>query len=236
MSARRRAPPRRRRSGRCSGRPTHSPARRRAARPGRGRAGWRAGGGRARRARPASSTARHWSASNAPSSQKASTQRACGAQAASIGPQTSADVVVGPALELGRDDVGAEERRLVASAGRRPAEHRASSVGRQAVARLDLDRRDARAGRFVPQAAGAGQEVGVRWPPGWPSTVVRMPPAEYGAPAMRATNSSPRSPANTRWVWLSTNPGITHRPAASIRSSRGRRRAVARWRRRPRRP
>ena len=34
------------------------------------------------------------------------------------------------------------------------------------------------------------------------ATVVRMPPAWYGAPAMRATNSSPRSPANTRCVWL----------------------------------
>ena len=29
---------------------------------------------------------------------------------------------------------------------------------------------------------------------------------------MRAANSSARSPANTRWVWLSTNPGITQRP------------------------
>ncbi len=51
------------------------------------------------------------------------------------------------------------------------------------------------------------------------STVVAIPPASYGAPAIRAANSSARSPANTRWVWLSTNPGITHRPPASIRSS-----------------
>ena len=36
---------------------------------------------------------------------------------------------------------------------------------------------------------------------------------------MRAANSSARSPANTRWVWLSTKPGITHRPAASIARS-----------------
>ena len=36
---------------------------------------------------------------------------------------------------------------------------------------------------------------------------------------MRAANSSPRSPANTRWVWLSTKPGITHRPPASMAAS-----------------
>ena len=32
-------------------------------------------------------------------------------------------------------------------------------------------------------------------------------------------NSPARSPANTRWVWLSTKPGSTQRPAASIRPS-----------------
>jgi hypothetical protein len=41
------------------------------------------------RACPASITARHWSASNAPTSQNASIQRACGAQASSIDPQTT---------------------------------------------------------------------------------------------------------------------------------------------------
>ena len=51
------------------------------------------------------------------------------------------------------------------------------------------------------------------------SIVTLMPPASYGAPAMRAANSAERSPANTRWVWLSTNPGITQRPPTSIRSS-----------------
>ena len=51
------------------------------------------------------------------------------------------------------------------------------------------------------------------------SIVTLMPPAAYGAPAMRAANSPERSPANTRCVWLSTNPGITHRPPTSIRSS-----------------
>ena len=36
---------------------------------------------------------------------------------------------------------------------------------------------------------------------------------------MRRVNSSARSPENTRWVWESTNPGSTHRPPASMRSS-----------------
>ena len=53
------------------------------------------------------------------------------------------------------------------------------------------------------------------------ATVDRMPPAEYGCPAIRAANSSERSPANTRWVWLSTKPGITQRPPASMRSIGG---------------
>lgn len=44
------------------------------------------------------------------------------------------------------------------------------------------------------------------------ATVVRMPPAAYGTSAIRAANSSPRSLANTRWVWLSTKPGKTQRP------------------------
>ena len=46
-----------------------------------------------------------------------------------------------------------------------------------------------------------------------------MPPAAYGRPAMRAVNSSARSPAKTRCVWLSTKPGTTQRPAASTRPS-----------------
>ena len=36
---------------------------------------------------------------------------------------------------------------------------------------------------------------------------------------MRDANSAERSPANTRCVWLSTKPGSTHRPPASIRWS-----------------
>lgn len=51
------------------------------------------------------------------------------------------------------------------------------------------------------------------------STVVRMPPAAYGRPLIRAANSSARSPANTRCAWESTNPGSTARPPASYASS-----------------
>ena len=109
--ARRRARRCRRRRGRCSGRPRPRPARPRAARPGRGRAGCRARAGRARASRPASSTARDWSASNAPSSQKTSIQRACGAAGVEHLAADEVDVVVGAALVLGRHHVRAEERR-----------------------------------------------------------------------------------------------------------------------------
>ena len=51
------------------------------------------------------------------------------------------------------------------------------------------------------------------------ATVVRMPPAAYGVPAMRAANSGARSPAKTRWEWESTNPGMTARPPASTWTS-----------------
>ena len=51
------------------------------------------------------------------------------------------------------------------------------------------------------------------------SVVTVMPDAAYGRPAIRAANSSARSPAKTRCVWLSTKPGITQRPAASSCSS-----------------
>ncbi len=51
------------------------------------------------------------------------------------------------------------------------------------------------------------------------ATVVRMPPAAYDSPAIRAANSWARSPAKTRWLWLSTKPGSTARPPASTTSS-----------------
>src|SRR6266511_3606500 len=51
------------------------------------------------------------------------------------------------------------------------------------------------------------------------ATVVRMPPALYGVPAIRAANSTDRSPAKTRCAWLSTKPGSTARPPRSSRPS-----------------
>src|SRR5204862_446918 len=47
------------------------------------------------------------------------------------------------------------------------------------------------------------------------ATVLRMPPARYGRPAIRAANSALRSPAKTRCACESANPGSTARPAAS---------------------
>ena len=42
------------------------------------------------------------------------------------------------------------------------------------------------------------------------STVLLIPPAVYFSPCILARNSELRSPAKTKWLWLSTNPGITH--------------------------
>ena len=45
--------------------------------------------------------------------------------------------------------------------------------------------------------------------------MVRIPPAAYGSPAIRAANSAARSPAKTRWAWQSTKPGM-HGAAAEV--------------------
>ena len=47
------------------------------------------------------------------------------------------------------------------------------------------------------------------------ATVVRMPPAAYGCPAILAANSAARSPAKTRCEWESTKPG-QHGAAAGV--------------------
>ena len=206
--------------GRCSGRPTPRRARRRAARPARGRAGCRARAGRGPAARPASSTARDCSASNAPLLAEhvdpARVRRAGGEHLAA----DELDVVVGAALVLGGHDVGAEERHVVGELARRPRTARASVADVEPVAGLDLEVRDAR--RAAPRRGGARGERAqllVAEAARVASVVTRIPPAAYGAPAIRAANSSPRSPANTRCVWLSTKPGMTQRPPASMRSS-----------------
>ena len=128
------------------------------------------------------------------------------------------DELVGSALVLRGHDVGAEERRLGGEVAGDPEQPGLVGDG-AAVAGLDLNRRDA--GPIEPRRAGCGRARRARRrPPGRVAAMVTLiPPASYGAPAIRAANSAARSPANTRWVWLSTNPGITHRPPASIRWS-----------------
>ena len=126
------------------------------------------------------------------------------------------DELVGSALVRRGHDVGAEERRL---GGEVPgdAEQPGLVLDGGAVPGLDLNRRDAGASSLVEPDAGELGELGRRSPGRVAAMVTLIPPASYGAPAIRAANSAARSPANTRWVWLSTNPGITHRPPASIR-------------------
>ena len=85
----RRAPRRPRRSGRCSGRQRRRPSRRPAARPAPNPSWLPCTRRPSPASRPASSTRRDWSGSNAPSSQNTSIQRASGRQASSISPQTS---------------------------------------------------------------------------------------------------------------------------------------------------
>ena len=43
--------------------------------------------------------------------------------------------------------------------------------------------------------------------------------SSYGTPVTFCSYSSARQPANGRWVWQSTKPGITARPVASITTS-----------------
>ena len=125
-------------------------------------------------ARPASSTARHWSASNAPCSQNASIQRACGAHGGQHLAAHQRDVVVVAAGELRRHHMGAEERRLLGEPARR-LERRDLGVDVEPVPALDLDRRRSRAAASSTStlaradAARSARRVA--------STVVMMPPA-----------------------------------------------------------
>ena len=132
-------------------------------------------------------------------------------------PGHQVDVLVAAAGVLLGHDVRPEERRLV---GLLPGDpQRAGLVrDREPVAALDLDR-----GRALrPHLADAAASRARSWSSGAARvarTDVAMPPPSYGVPDIRAANSADRSPANTRWAWESTNPGITARPARSRRSS-----------------
>ena len=115
------------RRGRCSGRRTRSRARHRGAHRRRGRAGWRAGAARGRRARPASSTARHCSGVNAP--RLAERVDPAGVRGAAVEHLAAdeVDVVVGPPGVLVGNDVGTEERGLRGQLGGHPRARRSSS-------------------------------------------------------------------------------------------------------------
>ena len=201
-------------------------------RPGRRRAGWRGRGAAARPpCRPAGRPA-PGRASNAPRSQNTSTHRACGAAAVEHLPAHQRDIVVGTARELGRHHVRAEEGGLGGELPRRPA---ATGPRRTVLSPYPLLismvvvpwRSASWTSRAVPARSSSSVAVRVA------ATVVRMPPPVYGSPAIRAANSAARSPAKTRWAWLSTKPGMTAPPpASSTRSAAG---ALA-GRRRPRRP
>ena len=115
----------------------------------------------------------------------------------------------------------AEERRLVRQPCRRCAAIARLVGDGQPVAALDLrpssspgcaSRRGAR------RAAAAARR---RPPPGWPrpSTRCRRRRSAHRPSARRTPRT--RSPAKTRCVWLSTNPGTTARPPSSTRSSAG---------------
>jgi hypothetical protein len=145
-------------------------------------------------------------------SQKTSIHRAKGSTASSIGPQTI-DVGVAITGELVGHDVRAEEGDLVGDLAREAREP-GLAVDGEVVARLHLERGGALPVHLVDEAlrrARSSSSDAARVA----ATVRRMPPATYGWPAMRAANSSARSPAKTRCVWLSTNPGMTARPSAS---------------------
>ncbi len=116
-------------------------------------------------ARPASSTARHWSASNAPRSQKASIHRACGAHSASMSPQTSPTYSSARPSYSGGTTWAPRKRRLGGELAGDPEQPGLVGDG-AAVAGLDLDRRDPGAASFVEAGVGESGKLGVTRPPG----------------------------------------------------------------------
>ncbi len=189
-----------------------------AARPGPGRAGCRGPAARGPASRPASSTARDCSASKAPRSQKTSIQRQCGAQAASISPQTSSTYSSARALVLGRDDVGAEEGDVVGEP-RRDLAQPPLGLDVEPVARLDLDRRDPGPARLGEPRARPGARAPRRSPPGSP----RWSPGSR-RPRTGRRPSGPRTPRRGRrrrrgGCGSRRSRGSRSGPPASIRSS-----------------
>ncbi len=165
-------------------------------------------------AAPAASTARAWSTSKAPSSQNASTQRAYGAAASSIGPVTSVDVAGRVVGVLGRHDVRAQERGLV---GELPGHRQAARlvVDGEAVAGLDLDGGGALAASSPATSratwAVSCSSVAARVA----ATVVRMPPAAYGLPGHPGRELL-RAVAGEDQVAVAVHEAGQHRPAARV--------------------
>ena len=171
-------------------------------------------------ARPGVSTARASSPSKAcglAGSQNTSTQRACGAQAASIGPVTRSTYSA---------PVGARRARRARRGTSSPAVTSAASaqaarlVGDgEPVAALDLDGRGALRAHLGDQRGQPGAQLRRRSRRGWPRPSRRSRRRRSARRSSGPRTRAARSPANTRWAWLSTNPGTTARPPTSTRRS-----------------
>ena len=136
-------------------------------------------------------------------------------------PADELDVPVAVLGVLVGHDVRPEERHLLGQL-RGDLAQPALAVHGQLVPGLRLDRRRAAATHREKEPRAVLAQLARRGRPRRRATVAAIPPPVYAAPASRASNSAERSPAKTRWVWLSTKPGITARPAASrCRSAAG---------------
>ena len=98
-----------------------------------------------------------------------------------------------------------------------------SSARRQAVAALDLDGGDAEAEQAIEPRPGQGLQfllatAGGRADGGDDAAAARGD-LLIAAPLSRCSNSSSREPAKIRCVWLSTRPGRTTLPVASMISA-----------------
>ena len=192
------------------------------ARPGRGRAGCRAPAGPGPAARPASSTARASSPSNACGLRRlaehvdpAGVRRAGGEHRAG----DQGEVVV-----AGRRPAGTTcaPRNVVSAVTSRGQAQRALLVrDGQPVAALDLDGRRALGAHLGDPGGRAARAARRRRRPGWRRRSRRSRRRRRARRAIRAANSAARSPAKTRWVWESTKPG--HHGAAADVDPRGRR-------------
>ena len=197
------------------------------ARPTRDRAGWRAGAARARRRgrrRAPAGTVRR----ERPVSQKASIQRACGAQRRASR-RHEGDVVVG-ARRTRRERRGRRGTWSRSSARRRWQQARLV-VGRQAVARLDLDRRRPGAASLGDEQLGRARRSSssVAWRVA--STVRAMPPAEYGRPP--SGRRTPRAVAGEHEVAVAVDEAWHDAPPAASTRRVGRGRRPCRFRHDP---